>query len=67
MIDYYKNIKREFKAECLIETKMHEVGKVYNVMTFAKSGAFIYVEDERGYHHLTFSSFFEFLEKFKII
>ena len=65
--EYYKNIKREFNAECLVETKMHKVGKVYKVITYAKPDAFIYVEDEQGYEHLTFSTFFDFLEKFTIV
>jgi hypothetical protein len=65
--DYYQKTKREFKAECLIKTGIHEVGKVYNVITYAKLDSFIYVEDEKNYQHLTFSTFFDFLEKFKIV
>jgi hypothetical protein len=65
--EYYKNITREFKAVCLVGTKMHEVGKEYKVITFAKPDSFIYVEDERSFQHLTYSSFFEFLENFNIV
>jgi hypothetical protein len=50
--EYYKQTKREFKAECLVETKMHKVGKVYKVITYAKPDSCIYVEDEQGYQHL---------------
>lgn len=65
--EYYKKIKREFKAECLIETKMHKVGRVYKVIAFAKPNSCIYVEDENNYQHLTFTTFSDFLEKFKIV
>jgi hypothetical protein len=65
--EYYKQTKREFKAECLVETKMHKVGKVYKVITYAKPDSCIYVDDEDEYEHLTFTTFFDFLEKFKII
>ena len=64
--EYYKSIKREFTAECLVETNIHKPGKCYNVITFAKPESYIYVEDENKYQHLTFQSFYEFLEKFKI-
>ena len=65
--EYYKQTKREFRAECLVETKMHKVGKVYKVITFVKPDSCIYVEDEDGIQHLTFTTFLDFLEKFKII
>jgi hypothetical protein len=64
--EYYKSIKREFKARCLIETSIHKVGEVYDVITFAKKNAFIIVEDERNYNHLTYD-FVEFLEHFEIV
>lgn len=63
----YKQIRREFRAECLVETKIHSVGKEYKVITFAKPNSFIYVENKDGYQYLTFETFFKFLEKFKII
>lgn len=67
MEEYYKKIKREFKAECINQTRMHEVGKVYKAITFAKHDSWIYVEDERNYQSLTFPTFFDFLQKFKIV
>lgn len=65
--EYFKKKKREFKAQCLVETDIHQVGKVYKVMTYAKPDSCIYVENENGSEHLTFSTFFEFLENFNIV
>jgi hypothetical protein len=42
---------------------MHKVGKVYKVITFAKPDSCIYVEDEDGFQHLTFTTFLDFLYK----
>ena len=65
--EYYNKIKREFKAECLVETELHKIGKTYSVITYVKPDACIYVENEDQSQHLTFHTFFDFIEKFKIL
>ena len=65
--EYYKRIKREFKAKCIKETSIHKVGEIYDVITYAKKDSYIYVEDERNYKHITFDVFSDFLEHFEIV
>jgi len=65
--EYYNTIKRTFKAECLIKTEKHDVGKIYDVITYAKENSCIYVEDERNYQMITYTSFSDFLNYFKIV
>jgi len=63
----YASIKRIFKAKCLVETRMHEVGKNYKVETFVKPNSLIYVFDKNDYQYEIFESFYTFQLKFKII
>lgn len=65
--EHYDSLRREFKAICLVETKLHKVGDEINVITFVKPGAWFYVENLRRCSRITYTDFYEFQKSFKIV